>query len=45
MGKYVLLIAAVGGIGLVMLFGSRLGHWIEAKIKDRQLRRKNESPK
>ena len=45
MGKYVLLIATVGGMGLVMLFASRAGHWIEAKLKARQLRQKNEGQK
>jgi len=45
MGKYALLIAAVGGMGLVMLFAGRVGYWLEAKLKARQLRRKNESPK
>jgi len=45
MGKYVFLIATVGGIAIVMLFAGRAGYWIEAKLKARQLRRKNESPK
>jgi uncharacterized protein YneF (UPF0154 family) len=45
MGKYAFLIATVVGMGLVMLFGSRVGYWIEDKIKERQLRRKKEEQK
>jgi anti-sigma factor RsiW len=45
MGKWAMLIATVGGMGLFMLFAGRVGYWIEAKIKARQLRRKNEVPK
>ena len=45
MGKYVFLIATVGGMGLVMLYARRAGYWIEAKLKQRELRRKNEGPK
>ena len=45
MGKYVFLIATVGGMGVVMLFAGRAGHWIEGKLKARQLRRKNEGSK
>jgi hypothetical protein len=45
MGKYVFLITTVVGMGLVMLFAGRVGYWIEDKVKERQLRRKKESPK
>jgi hypothetical protein len=45
MGKYAFLITTVVGMGLVMLFASRVGYWIEAKLKARQLRRKNEGQK
>ena len=45
MGKWAMLIGAVGGMGLVMLFAGRVGYWIEAKVKARQLRRKNEAQK
>lgn len=45
MGKWIMLIATVGGMGLVMLFAGRVGHWIEAKVKARQLRRKSEEQK
>jgi len=45
MGKWAILIATVGGMGLVMLFASRVGYWIEAKVKARQLRRGKENPK
>jgi hypothetical protein len=41
MGKWAMLIASVGGMGLVMLFAGRIGYWIEKKIQARQLRRKN----
>jgi uncharacterized membrane protein affecting hemolysin expression len=42
MGKWIMLIASVGGMGLTMLFAGRIGYWIEKKIQARQLRRKNE---
>jgi hypothetical protein len=42
MGKWAMLIASVGGMGLVMLFAGRIGYWIEKKIQARQLRRRNE---
>jgi hypothetical protein len=45
MGKWAILIVTVLGMGLVMLFAGRAGHWIEGKVKARQLRRKNEGPK
>jgi len=45
MGKWAFLIATVVGMGLVMLFASRVGYWIEDKIKARQLRRSKEKPK
>lgn len=45
MGKWMMLIATVGGMGLVMLFAGRVGYWIEKKIQQRQLRRKKEDPK
>jgi hypothetical protein len=45
MGKWAILIATVGGMGLVMLFAGRVGYWIEDKIKERQLRRKKEDQK
>jgi len=45
MGKYVFLIATVGGIGLVMLFAGRVGYWIEDKVKAWQSRRKKEEQK
>ena len=45
MGKWAILIATVGGIGLVTLFAGRVGYWIEDKVKARQLRRKKENPK
>lgn len=43
MGKYAFLIATVVGMGLVMLFAGRVGYWIEAKVKERKLRRKKEN--
>jgi hypothetical protein len=45
MGKWAMLIATVGGMGLVMLFASRVSYWIEAKVKAWQLRRSKEHPK
>jgi hypothetical protein len=42
MGKWIMLIVTVGGMGLVMMFAGRVGYWIEGKVKARQLRRKNE---
>jgi len=45
MGKYVFLIATVGGIGLVMLFAGRVGYWIEDKVRAWQRRRKKEEQK
>jgi len=45
MGKWAMLIATVGGMGLVMLFAGRVAYWIEDKIKARQLRRRKEEPK
>jgi hypothetical protein len=42
MGKWIMLIASVGGMGLTMLFAGRVGYWIEKKIQARQLRRRNE---
>ena len=42
MGKWAMLIASVGGMGLVMLFAGRVGYWIEKKVQAWQLRRKNE---
>jgi hypothetical protein len=45
MGKWIMLIVTVGGMGLVMLFAGRVGYWIERKVKARQLRRKNEEQK
>jgi hypothetical protein len=45
MGKWIMLIATVGGMGLVMLFAGRAGAWIEKKVQAWQLRRKNEEQK
>jgi len=45
MGKWAMLIATVGGMGLVMLFARRVAYWIEAKVKAWQLRRRKEEPK
>jgi hypothetical protein len=45
MGKWMMLIATVGGMGLVMLFAGRTGAWIEKKFQAWQLRRKNEEQK
>jgi uncharacterized membrane protein YciS (DUF1049 family) len=44
MRRYAFLIATVVGMGLVMLFLGRVGYWIEAKLKARQLRRRKEDP-
>jgi predicted small integral membrane protein len=43
MGKWIMVIATVGGMGLAMLFAGRIGYWIERKVQARQLRRKKES--
>jgi len=45
MGKWIVLIASLGGMGLVMLFSGRVGSWIEKKVQAWQLRRKNEEQK
>jgi len=45
MGKWMMLIATVGGMGFVMLCAGRAGAWIEKKYQARLLRRKNEEPK
>jgi hypothetical protein len=42
MGKWAMVIATVGGMGLAMLFAGRIGYWIERKVQAWQLRRKKE---